>query len=141
MEREVTVEADVWQPRVYKPKSPGLSREEWRLLRKVVYERDGYTCQRCDKQSRSGQGISPHHIIPRSENGLDHPDNLITLCNGCHDLAEESGYRTREEIVNILVSVEEENKVIEAKQIDEELDWHTWVYGGQRRPNPRQTVL
>lgn len=36
----------------------------------------------------SKRGLSDHHLNPRSNGGTDHPDNLVTLCNFCHDRAE-----------------------------------------------------
>jgi 5-methylcytosine-specific restriction endonuclease McrA len=53
---------------------------QWRLQ---VYERDDYTCQKC--QQRGGQ-LHPHHIY----NFAEHPElryelaNGITLCDRCH---------------------------------------------------------
>jgi len=32
---------------------------------------------------------SPHHIIPRSEDGEDNPENIVYLCKKCHDEVEE----------------------------------------------------
>lgn len=40
-----------------------------------------------------------HHIIPRAENGKNDIDNLIGLCNKCHDIAEDEQLN-REEIIN-----------------------------------------
>jgi len=37
---------------------------------------------------RSG-ARSPHHIIPRSENGGDYRENIVYLCKKCHDKVEE----------------------------------------------------
>jgi len=60
------------------------SRYEYKDWRDAVFERDGYTCQMCNKPS-SGD-IEAHHIYP----WRDYPskrfdsDNGITLCQGCH---------------------------------------------------------
>lgn len=59
--------------------------KEWR---ESVFDRDDYTCQRCDKRSRSGEPVklNAHHIF----NFKSHPDlrldvnNGITLCYECH---------------------------------------------------------
>jgi len=60
---------------------------EWDKLRRKVYERDNYTCQRCGYNSRRSKKSIPiqaHHIIPKSNGGSDTMDNLITLCRCCH---------------------------------------------------------
>lgn len=58
----------------------------WYVLRKKVFERDKYKCQKC---GGDGQGILHiHHIHKRSEGGKDTEDNLITLCPPCHARAE-----------------------------------------------------
>ena len=50
-------------------------------LRKAVLKRDDHTCQRC----REDRGpLQAHHIIPRSQGGLDTLENLITVCRPCH---------------------------------------------------------
>ena len=50
-------------------------------IRTYVLHRDKYACQLCGKKNVQFQ---LHHIIPRTQNGKDHPDNLITLCPECH---------------------------------------------------------
>lgn len=51
-------------------------------VKAYVLNRDNYQCQKCkDKNVK----LQIHHIIFRANNGTDTPDNLITLCEGCHD--------------------------------------------------------
>ena len=45
-----------------------------------VKSRDDYTCQTCG----SHKNLQVHHIIQRKDGGSDRPDNLITLCENCH---------------------------------------------------------
>jgi len=47
--------------------------------KKEILQRDNYTCQLCYSMTRR---LSVHHINPQ---GSADPDNLITLCNGCHN--------------------------------------------------------
>jgi len=63
---------------------------EWKVLRDSVVNRDKYTCQECgyNKENREKRRLSAHHIIPRKEGGIDHPENLVTLCNKCHPKLE-----------------------------------------------------
>lgn len=47
-----------------------------------VLGRDGYACQLCKKS----QGLlHVHHVVWRSKRGEDVPENLVTLCIGCHE--------------------------------------------------------
>lgn len=59
-----------------------------RFVKDHVKERDGYRCVRCLARAyRSPRRIlTIDHIVPRSEGGISHPDNLRTLCWGCHVL-------------------------------------------------------
>ena len=58
----------------------------WNESRRMALARDNHRCQSC------GVGdcrLHVHHILPRSEGGTDHRENLMTLCPECH--AEEHG--------------------------------------------------
>src|SRR5688572_25851859 len=57
--------------------------EDWRRVRAIVVARDGMVCQSCGEPCRPSE-TDVHHLIPRAAGGLDHPANLITLCDGCH---------------------------------------------------------
>jgi DEAD/DEAH box helicase domain-containing protein len=65
----------------------------WPRIRKLILQRDRYTCQGCGAQERE----RPHHVhhkIPlRSFTSLDQAnalENLVTLCPSCHHRAEVS---------------------------------------------------
>ena len=45
-------------------------------------DRDNYTCQHCGAKNTR---LEVHHIIFRSQGGSDDLDNLITLCERCHN--------------------------------------------------------
>lgn len=82
--------------------------ETWNDKCARIFNRDAYRCKRCQKES-SGS-LSLHHIIPRELHGSDDDDNLITLCNKCHDWIElhmplEPYLRTRIGIMNSMPSV------------------------------------
>lgn len=51
-------------------------------VKAFVLNRDNYTCQKC--KTTKGE-LHVHHIIFRSKGGSDTPDNLITLCESCHE--------------------------------------------------------
>jgi hypothetical protein len=53
-------------------------------VREYVLWRDGHSCQWCKGNSKN-RVLNVHHIESRKTGG-DSPDNLITLCETCHDL-------------------------------------------------------
>ena len=53
-------------------------------VREYVLWRDGHSCQWCKGNSKD-RVLNVHHIESRKTGG-DSPDNLITLCETCHDL-------------------------------------------------------
>lgn len=71
------------------PNKKARTSKEYFVWRKNVFERDNYTCMRCE--ARSGVGVKvflhSHHILPFSK----YPqlrfsiDNGITLCRKCHE--------------------------------------------------------
>jgi len=60
-------------------------------VREYVLARDRHGCQWCQGQSKDNI-LTVHHIESRKTGG-DSPDNLITLCETCHDLI----HRTHQE--------------------------------------------
>jgi hypothetical protein len=60
-------------------------------VREYVLARDGHLCQWCQGKSKD-RVLNVHHIESRKTGG-DSPDNLITLCETCHDLI----HRTHQE--------------------------------------------
>jgi len=49
-----------------------------------VLDRDGHKCQNKTCKTKVKR-VETHHIIFRSDGGSDEPENLITLCESCHD--------------------------------------------------------
>lgn len=52
----------------------------WQRLRRHVFVRDGWTCQRCGRYGR----LEVHHIRLLSHDGTQDMSNLTTLCRDCH---------------------------------------------------------
>ena len=63
--------------------------ESYAHLRDKVLRRDGWKCQACGAMSN----LVVHHKQFRSHSGEDSPENLITLCIGCHALVHGQGTR------------------------------------------------
>ncbi|HEY7420089.1 MAG TPA: RNA-guided endonuclease IscB [Ktedonobacteraceae bacterium] len=57
-------------------------------VREYVLFRDGHMCQWCKGKSKD-QRLNVHHIESRKTGG-DRPDNLIVLCETCHDLIHQT---------------------------------------------------
>lgn len=82
--------AEVAQFDIQKIKNPGISGKEyqsgeqlgWANVREYVLFRDGHQCQCC--HGRSGDSILNVHHIERRMTGGNAPNNLITLCETCH---------------------------------------------------------
>lgn len=72
------------------------SRRDWKLWREAVYQRDSYTCQKCNDR---GVHLHPHHIL-NQHNHQDlvfDLDNGITLCKDCHyDFHSKYGFKNND---------------------------------------------
>jgi 5-methylcytosine-specific restriction endonuclease McrA len=114
--------------------SLGMDEEDWRALKYWIIKRDKRRCQRCDKRFKILE-LNAHHIVPRDEGGSNHATNLMTLCIPCHDFVEISGLRTKADIAGSYrdnrIDRTEDHEPLIARI--ENLDWHSWVYGGKRR--------
>ncbi len=91
------------KPRYDKPRTKGIDKfrktRDWTNKRAEIIERDGYRCRLCEYEKTArrynNEVLSVHHIVPMSEDWsrrLD-DDNLITLCEKHHRLAERGKYR------------------------------------------------
>ncbi len=68
---------------------PNSSREVQPALRKIVLERDDWTCQKCGADIEAT--LHCHHIDPVINNPIESADvdNCITLCKACHHIAHK----------------------------------------------------
>ena len=95
--RRTTIE--VAQFNIQKIRNPEIEGEEYQQgpqfgfwnVREYVLARDGHRCQWCQGKSQD-RILNVHHIESRKTGG-DSPDNLITVCETCHDLI----HRTHQE--------------------------------------------
>ena len=64
-----------------------------------IKQREGHRCQICsDYQGKKYDSgvivvVQAHHIIPKSKGGTNMPDNLITLCDFCHDVVTPNKWK------------------------------------------------
>lgn len=98
-------------------------------LKTKVRERDNHKCVICESE----QQLHVHHKIPRKLGGVNHEDNLVTLCSSCHGVVEQadiqkafvkclSNYRKNKAISSINWDVPI-NKTQLKLQIEEKLDY------------------
>src|SRR3990167_5578253 len=92
-----------WQQKVYQINEDNSQKlDDFHTLCVFVFKRDENSCQACFrtryKLSQAGLFLTAHHIVPRSEQGPNSMDNLLALCNECHDVIEETKLRSKAEI-------------------------------------------
>lgn len=69
--------------------------KEWKEMRRIVFERDNYTCQICGQR---GGELNPDHIKPKTvfpELVFD-VTNVRTLCRKCHRKTDTYGYKAKQ---------------------------------------------
>ena len=98
---------------IQKIMNPGIEGEEYQQGEQLGYEnvkayvkaRDGFRCRSCGSRDH----LEVHHIRQRKDGGSDSPDNLVTLCHGCHrawhegkkdmvTLSEDPGFKAATEM-------------------------------------------
>lgn len=65
---------------------------DFRNTHAYVLHRDHYTCQHCGKQEIK---LRVHHLESR-QTGSDSPDNLLTLCEDCHEKLHEGKIKLKQ---------------------------------------------
>ncbi|MHB1421457.1 MAG: RNA-guided endonuclease IscB [Bacillota bacterium] len=87
---------EVAQFDIQKIKNPDIEDEEYQQgdqlgfwnVREYVFWRDNHTCQHCHGKSKDPR-LNVHHIESRKTGG-NAPNNLITLCETCHQLHHQN---------------------------------------------------
>ena len=78
------------------------------VLELEILMRDLFTCRRCG----SKDNLSVHHITPRKLGGTNNPKELLTMCDPCHDWADEKDERTWSELTTPpVVTVDKKKKL------------------------------
>lgn len=78
------------------------------LLYLACFTRDNWKCRHCNDRN----GIHPHHVIYRSQQGGDKLSNLITLCHQCHRALHDG--KLHIEVIEIL----EDNLEVKFTRLD-----------------------
>jgi 5-methylcytosine-specific restriction endonuclease McrA len=77
----------------------------WQDCRSFILERDNHLCQECLKHKKITPADMVHHIVELKDDkskALDE-DNLISLCNPCHN--KEHGYQGKIKKVSSKIKV------------------------------------
>lgn len=92
---------EVGQFDIQKIKSPNIQGVEYQQgeqldswnVREYVLARDNHTCQHC--RGRSGDKILNVHHLESRKTGGNAPNNLITLCNTCHEAYHKGEFKLK----------------------------------------------
>ena len=74
---KIPLRPGITNSRLWNPDRP--SKAQWERIRKVVLERDEWTCTCCGHQARKWMNV--HHL---SDSGDHSPENLVPVCVACH---------------------------------------------------------
>lgn len=83
----------ITNPHLWYPERPPKS--EWNQIRKIVLERDNWTCATCDHHAHKWMNV--HHL---EDSGDNSPDNLVPLCVACHAVLHV-GFNLQKKVVEI----------------------------------------
>jgi len=76
--------------------------KQYHIVKRAAHSEQGVNCIVCGwtiKGMHYG-GCNIHHIIPLSEGGKDHKDNVAVLCPNCHVLAHQD-LITKDELLGL----------------------------------------
>ena len=126
-----------WHKEIYGGERDGgrMSKMLYRRLLAELCKVFKYTCQACrTRYTRRSGVLALHHILPREQGGTNDSENLILLCEPCHDKIEPEWekYRTYQSILYAFADRPE--RVTKTKKETVGRKWQQWVYGGQKNP-------
>lgn len=76
-DRKLVLRPGITNPRLWYPQRPPSA--EWKRIRKIVMERDNWTCVCCDH--RALKWMNAHHVAESNDHS---PSNLVPVCVACH---------------------------------------------------------
>jgi len=74
---------------MFKKKRTKLGLKEYARLCAKVFESAGWKCEFCGRMT----GLSCHHLTFRSAGGGDEEENLVAVCQKCHNMIHEGELR------------------------------------------------
>ena len=90
---------------IHKITNPDIKNEDYQNgrqkdfynLKAYILSRDGYICQQCNGKIKN-EILHVHHIVFRSHGGTNSPDNLVVLCENCHDKIHKNANPEKESL-------------------------------------------
>ncbi|WP_438863777.1 HNH endonuclease [Neptunicella sp.] len=73
-----------WNVRLSAWKGKGSTRA-WRRIREQILARDNWMCVSCSARGIYQPANQVDHLVPKTAGGTDHPNNLQSLCDDCHE--------------------------------------------------------
>lgn len=64
-----------------------MQTEVWKKIRRYILQRDGYRCKICG----SAHPLHVHHIRYPDVWGTEDPEDLVTVCDRCHNDIHQKG--------------------------------------------------
>ncbi len=76
-----------WQGGISPERQKQYARAMWKAIKKAVFVRDGYACQRCGAHPTGHKELHTHHIKAwkRAPSLRFDTENITTLCRKCHE--------------------------------------------------------
>lgn len=87
--------------------------------RKRIFERSKGVCELIGCNELISQDKELHHIIPENLGGSKGEDNLVMLCDGCHDIINKFQQKCRVEVCRLLFKNHTEKSEKTKQQIEE----------------------
>ncbi len=116
-----------------------LKDPKWRVISALVKSRDGHRCQECGTFAAEFVKLHGHHKkYTKYEPWMEPQENLVTLCEHCHDLAHATPIQGINEVsmlARMLVKkadyrVDTEVRKQERLSLERQVEWaRNTVYG------------
>ena len=80
--------------------NPIYHTKQWVKIRESVLRRDSYQCQQCKRFGKNTTANTVHHIIPNNTELFYITENMISLCDSCHNLMHDRNNNELSELGN-----------------------------------------